>query len=77
MENKKKYKDSLAGQPIIESNKKEEDDFILIDGIRYKKKIANKNSKIKLEGLPSKVGKKVQKDNLKIKFDPYTGDPIY
>ena len=77
MENKKKYKDSLAGQPIIESNKKEEDDFILIDGIRYKKKIANKNSKIKLEGLPSKVGKKVKKDNLKIKFDPYTGDPIY
>jgi len=31
---KEKYKDGLAGQNTIESNKKEEDDFILIDGIR-------------------------------------------
>ena len=74
---KEKYKDSLARQSIIESNMKEEDDFILIDGIKYKKELANKSSKIKLEGLPSQVGKKVQKDNPKIKFDPYTGDPIY
>ena len=74
---KEKYKDSLAGQDIIESNKKDEDDFILINGIRYKKEIANKNSKIKLEGLPSQSGRRVQKDNLKIKYDPYTGDPIY
>ncbi|GIR89460.1 MAG: hypothetical protein CM15mP87_09520 [Candidatus Neomarinimicrobiota bacterium] len=74
---KEKYKDGSADQDIIESNKKDEDDFILIDGIRYKKEIANKNSKIKLEGLPFQVGKKVQKDNLKIKYDPYTGDPIY
>ena len=63
---KERYKDGLAGQSIIESNKKEEDDFILIDGIRYKKEIANKNSKIKLEGLPSQVGKKEQKKNLKL-----------
>ena len=74
---KEKYKDSLARQSIIESNMKEEDDFIFIDGIKYKKELANKSSKIKLEGLPSQVGKKVQKDTLKIKFDPYTGDPIY
>ena len=74
---KEKYKDGLADQDIIESNKKDEDEFILIDGIRYKKKIANKNSKIKLESLPSQDGKKVQKENLKIKYDPYTGDPIY
>ena len=74
---KEKYKDGLAGQDIIESIKKDIDDFILIDGIRYKKEIANKDSKIKLEGLPYQSGKKVQKDNLKIKYDPYTGDPIY
>ena len=77
MENERKYKDGLAGQDIIESIKKDIDDFISFDGIRYKKEIANKNSKIKLEGLPYQSGKKVQKDNLKIKYDPYTGDPIY
>lgn len=74
---KEKYKNSSTGQNIIEQNRKNEDDFILIDGIRYKKGIPNKNSKIKLEGLPSQNGKKVQKDNPKIKYDPYTGDPIY
>ena len=74
---KEKYKDGSAAQDILESNKMDEDDFILIDGIRYKKEITNKNSKIKLEGLPYQDGKKVQKDNLKIKYDPYTGDPIY
>ena len=74
---KEKYKDSLAGQYTIESNKKDEDDFILINGFRYKKEKANKSSKIKLDGLPSQDGKNVQKDNLKIKYDPYTGDPVY
>ena len=74
---KEKYKNSSTVQNIIEQNRKNEDDFILIDGIRYKKEIPNKNSKIKLEGLPSQNGKKVQKDNPKIKYDPYTGDPIY
>ena len=63
---KEKYKDGLAGQSIIESNKKDEDDFILIDGIRYKKEIANKNSKIQLEGLPFQVGKKFKKIILKL-----------
>ena len=74
---KEQYKDGSAGQDIIESNEKDEDDFILINGIRYEKEKANKSSKIKLDGLPSQDGKNVQKDNLKIKYDPYTGDPIY
>ena len=74
---KEKYKDGSGAQDIIETNKKDEDDFILIDGLRYEKEITNKNSKIKLEGLPSQVGKKEQKNNIKIKYDPYTGDPIY
>jgi len=74
---KEEYKDGSTGQDIIKSNEKDEDDFILIDGIRYEKEIPNKNSKIKLEGLPSQDEKKVQKDNPKIKYDPYTGDPIY
>ena len=74
---KEKYKNGSAAEYIIESNKRDEDDFILIDGLRYKKEITNKNSKIKLEDLPSQDGKKIQKDNLKIKYDPYTGDPIY
>ena len=47
---KEQYK--AVGQNIIESNEKDEDDFIIIDGIRYEKEIANKNSNIKLEGLP-------------------------
>tara|TARA_Y100000816_G_C25747909_1_gene393401 strand:+ start:100 stop:513 length:414 start_codon:yes stop_codon:yes gene_type:complete len=34
---KEKYKDGSAAQDIIESNKKDEDDFILIDGLRYEK----------------------------------------
>jgi len=63
---KEKYKDGSGAQDIIESNKKDEDDFILIDGLRYEKEITNKNSKIKLEGLPSQVGKKEQKKNLKL-----------
>jgi len=74
---KEQYKDGSAGQDIIESNEKDEDDFILINGIRYEKEEANKSSKIKLDDLPSQDGKNVQKDNLKIKYDPYTGDPIY
>ena len=74
---KEQYKGGSVGQNIMESNEKDEDDFIIIDGIKYKKDIANKNSKVKLEGLPSQYGKKVQKDTLKIKYDPYTGDPIY
>ena len=74
---KEEYKDGSTGQDIIKSNEKDEDDFILFDGIRYEKEIPNKNSKIKLEGLPSQDEKKVQKDNPKIKYDPYTGDPIY
>ena len=74
---KEEYKDGSTDQDIIKSNEKDEDDFILIDGIRYEKEIPNKNSKIKLEGLPSQDEKKVQKDNPKIKYDPYTGDPIY
>ena len=61
----------------MESNEKDEDDFIIIDGIRYEKEITNKSSNIKLESLPFQDGKKVQKDKLKTKFDPYTGDPIY
>ena len=77
MEKKEKYKNGSAAEYIIESNKRDEDDFILIDGLRYKKEITNKNSKIKLKDLPSQDGKKIQKDNLKIKYDPYTGDPIY
>ena len=32
---------------------KDEDDFIIIDGIRYEKEIANKSSNIKLESLYS------------------------
>ena len=57
---KEKYKDGIAGQDIIESIKKDEDDFILINGIRYEKEKANKSSKIKLDGLPSQDGKNVQ-----------------
>ncbi len=74
---KEEYKGGSVGQNIIESNEKDEDDFIIIDGIRYEKEIANKSTNIKLESLPFQDGKKVQKDKLKIKFDPYTGDPIY
>ena len=57
---KEQYKDGSAGQDIIESNEKDEDDFILINGIRYEKEKANKSSKIKLDGLPSQDGKNVQ-----------------
>ena len=53
---KEQYKDGSAGQDSIESNEKDEDDFILINGIRYEKGIAQKNSKIK---LPSQNGKNV------------------
>ena len=74
---KDQYKGGSVGQNIIKSNKKDEDDFIIIDGIRYEKEIANKSSNTKLESLPLQDGKKVQKDKLKPKFDPYTGDPIY
>ena len=74
---KEQYKGGSVDQNIIESNEKDEDDFIIIDGIRYEKEIANKSSNTKLEGLPFQVEKKVQKDNPKIKYDPYTGDPIY
>ena len=74
---KEQYKGGAVDQNIIESNEKDEDDFIIIDGIRYEKEIANKSSNTKLEGLPFQVEKKVQKDNPKIKYDPYTGDPIY
>ena len=74
---KEQYKGGSVDQNIIESNEKDEDDFIIIDGIRYEKEIANKSSNTKLEGLPFQVEKEVQKDNPKIKYDPYTGDPIY
>ena len=57
---KEQYKDGSAGQDIIESNEKDEDDFILINGIRYEKEKANKSSKIKLDGLRSQDGKNVQ-----------------
>ena len=57
---KEEYKDDSAGQDIIESNEKDEDDFILINVIRYEKEKANKSSKIKLDGLPSQDGKNVQ-----------------
>ena len=57
---KEQYKDGSADQDIIESNEKDEDDFILINGIRYEKEKANKSSKIKLDGLPSQDGKNVQ-----------------
>ena len=57
---KEQYRDGSAGQDIIESNEKDEDDFILINGIRYEKEKANKSSKIKLDGLPSQDGKNVQ-----------------
>ena len=57
---KEQYKDDSACQDIIESNEKDEDDFILINGIRYEKKKANKCSKIKLDGLPYQDGKNVQ-----------------
>ena len=57
---KEQYKDGSVGQDIIESNEKDEDDFILINGIRYEKKKANKCSKIKLDGLPYQDGKNVQ-----------------
>ena len=57
---KEQYKDGSAGRDIIESNEKDEDDFILINGIRYEKEKANKSSKIKLDGLPSQDGKNVQ-----------------
>ena len=74
---KEQYKDGSVEKNIIESIEKDEDDFIIIDGIRYEKEIANKSSNTKLEGLPFQVEKKIQKDNPKIKYDPYTGDPIY
>ena len=35
---KEQYKGGSVGQNIIESNEKDEDDFIIIDGIRYKKR---------------------------------------
>ena len=57
---KEQYKDGSAGRDIIESNEKDEDDFILINGIRYEKEKTNKNSKIKLDGLPSQEEKSVQ-----------------
>ena len=57
---KRQYKDGSASQDIIESNEKDEDDLILINGIRYEKEKANKSSKIKLDGLPSQDGKNVQ-----------------
>ena len=57
---KEQYKDGSVGQDIIESNEKDEDDFILINGNRYEKEKANKSSKIKLDGLPSQDGKNVQ-----------------
>ena len=57
---KQQYKDGSASQYIIESNEKDEDDLILINGIRYEKEKANKSSKIKLDGLPSRDGKNVQ-----------------
>tara|TARA_B100002052_G_scaffold46357_1_gene39193 strand:+ start:1473 stop:1760 length:288 start_codon:yes stop_codon:yes gene_type:complete len=57
---KEEYKDDSAGQDIIESNEKDEDDFILINVIRYEKEKANKSSKIILDGLPSQDGKNVQ-----------------
>ena len=53
---KEEYKDGSSGQDIIESNEKDEDDFILINGIRREKEIAQKFSKIK---LPSQNGKNV------------------
>ena len=74
---KEQYKGGSVDQNIIESNEKDEDDFIIIDGIRYEKEIANKSSNTKLEGQPFQVEKKIQKDNPKIKYDPYTGDSIY
>ena len=74
---KEHYKGGSVDQNIIESNEKDEDDFIIIDGIRYEKEIANKSSNAKLEGQPFQVEKKIQKDNPKIKYDPYTGDSIY
>ena len=74
---KEQYKDGSVDKNIIESIEKDEDDFIIIDGIRYEKEIANKSSNTKLESLPFQNGKKVQKGKLKTKFDPYTGDPIY
>ena len=57
---KQQYKDGSASQDIIESNEKDEDDLILINGIRYEKEKANKSSKIKLDGLPFQDGKNVQ-----------------
>ena len=53
---KEEYKDGSSGQDIIESNEKDEDNFILINGIRCEKEIAQKISKIK---LPSQNGKSV------------------
>ena len=57
---KEQYKDGSAGHDIIVSNEKDEDDFILINGISYEKEKANKSSKIKLDSLPSQDGKNVQ-----------------
>jgi len=74
---KDEYIDGSAGQNIMEMNREDENDYILIDGVRYEKDKANENSKIKLYSLPSQDGKKVQKNNVEIKYDPYTGDPIY
>ena len=74
---KEQYKDGSVDKNIIESIEKDEDDFIIIDEIRYEKEIAYKSSNTKLESLPFQNGKKVQKGKLKTKFDPYTGDPIY
>ncbi|MEL1224292.1 MAG: hypothetical protein VW522_08590, partial [Candidatus Neomarinimicrobiota bacterium] len=74
---KEQYKGGSVGQNIIESNEKYEDDFIIIDGIKYKKEIANKSSNVKLENLPFQDVKKVKKQKLKTKYNPYTGYPIY
>ena len=58
---KEQYKDGSVDKNIIESIEKDEDDFIIIDGIRYEKEIANKSSNTKLESLPFQNGKKFKK----------------
>ena len=59
------FKNGSAGQNIIEPKKRDEEDFILIDGIRFEEEIPNKSSKIKLEGFPFQSGKKFKKIILK------------
>ena len=41
---KKDFKNGSADQNIIESKKRDEEDFILIDGIRFEEEIPNKSS---------------------------------